>query len=39
MDLSPPPSLDLAWPQAKAKIEKYVHMFRVRGVNKNKIRT
>ena len=28
------PSLDLACPQAKADIEKYVHMFRDRGVNK-----
>ena len=34
--LSTPPSLDLACPQAKAKIEKYVHMFRDRGVDKNK---
>ena len=39
MDVSTPPSLDLACPQAKAEIEKYVHMFRDRGVNKNKIRT
>ena len=39
MDISPPPSLDLAFPQAKAEIEKYVHMFRDRGVDKNKIRT
>ena len=38
MDVSTPPSLDLASPQAKAKIEKYVHMFRDRGVYKNKIR-
>ena len=30
------PSLDLACPQAKAKIEKYVHMFRDRGVDKIK---
>ena len=28
MDVSTPPSLDLACPQAKAKIEKYVHIFR-----------
>ena len=39
MDVSTPPSLDLACPQAKAEIEKYVHMFRDRGVDKNKIRT
>ena len=26
MDVSTPPSLDLACPQAKAEIEKYVHM-------------
>ena len=37
MDVSTPPSLDLACPQAKAEIEKYVHMFRDRGVDKNKI--
>ena len=36
MDVSTPPSLDLACPQAKADIEKYVHMFRDRGVDKNK---
>ena len=30
------PSLDLACPQAKADIEKYVHMFRDRGVDKIK---
>ena len=34
MDVSTPPSLDLACPQAEAKIEKYVHMFRDRGVDK-----
>ena len=34
MDVSIPPSLDLACPQAKAEIEKYVHMFRDRGVDK-----
>ena len=28
MDVSIPPSLDLACPQAKADIEKYLHMFR-----------
>ena len=39
MDVSTPPSLDLACPQAKAEIEKYVHMFRDGGVDKNKIRT
>ena len=39
MDVSIPPSLDLPCPQAKADIDKYVHMFRDRGVDKNKIRT
>ena len=39
MDVSTPPSLDLACPQAKSDIERYVHKFRDRGVNKNKIRT
>ena len=38
MDISNPPSLDLACPQAKADIEKYVHMFRDRGVDKIKYR-
>ena len=33
------PSLGLACPQAEADIEEYVHMFRDRGVDKNKIRT
>ena len=36
MDVSTPPSLDLASPQAEADIEKYVHMFRDRGVDKIK---
>ena len=36
MDVSTPPSLDLACPQAKAKNEKYVRMFRDRGVDKIK---
>ena len=36
MDVSTPPSLDLACPQAKADIKKYVHMFRDRGVDKIK---
>ena len=36
MDISTPPSLDLACPQAEANIEKYVHMFRDRGVDKIK---
>ena len=36
MNLSTPPSLDLACPQSKAEIEKYVHMFRDRGVDKIK---
>ena len=41
MDVSTPPSLDLACPQAKTEIEKHVHMLRERerGVDKNKIRT
>ena len=34
MDVSTPPSLDLASPQAEAEIEKYVQMFRDRGVDK-----
>ena len=36
MDVSTPPSLDLAYPQAKAEIEKYVHMSSDRGVDKIK---
>ena len=36
MDVSTPPSLDLACAQAEADIEKYVHMFRDRGVDKIK---
>ena len=39
MDVSAPPSLDLAFPQAKYDIINHVHMFRARGVDKNKIRT
>ena len=39
MDVSTPPSLDLTCPQAEADNDKYVHMFRDRGVDKNKIRT
>ena len=39
MDVSTPQSLDLACPQPEADIKKYVHMFRDRGVDKNKIRT
>ena len=38
MDVSTPPSLDLACPQVEADIEKYVHMFRDRGVDKIKYR-
>ena len=38
MDVSTPPSLDLACPQAEAEIKKYVRMFRDRGVDKNEIR-
>ena len=30
MDVSTPPSLDLACPQAKTQIEKHVHMLRER---------
>ena len=37
-DVSTPPSLDLACPQAKTEIEKHVHKLRERGVDKNKIR-
>ena len=36
MDVSTPPSLGIACPQAKAEIDKYVHMFRDRGVDKIK---
>ena len=36
MDVSTPPSLDLACPQAKTEIEKHVHMLTERGVDKNK---
>ena len=36
MDVSTPPSLDLNCPQGEADVEKYVHMFRDRGVNKIK---
>ena len=36
MDVSTPPSLDLACPQAEAEINKYAHMFRDRGVDKTK---
>ena len=36
MDVSTPPSLDFACPQAESEIEKYVHMFRYRGVDKIK---
>ena len=36
MDVSTPPSLDLAYPQAEAEIEKYVHMFRDRCIDKIK---
>ena len=36
MDVSTPPSLDLACPQAEADNEKYVHMFRDRGIDKIK---
>ena len=36
MDVSTPPSLDLACPQAEADNDKHVHMFRGRGVDKIK---
>ena len=36
MDVSTPPSLDLACPQAEADNAKYVHMFGDRGVDKIK---
>ena len=36
MDVSAPPSLDLACPQANADNDKYVHMFRGKGVDKIK---
>ena len=39
MDVSTTPSLDLACPQAEAEIENHDHMFRDRGVDKNKIWT
>ena len=36
MDVSTPPSLDLACPQAKAGIDNHHDMFRDRGVDKTK---
>ena len=36
MDVSTPPSLDLACPQSEADNDKYVHKFRGRGVDKIK---
>ena len=36
MDVSTPPSLDLACPQEEADNDKYVHMLRGRGVDKIK---
>ena len=38
MDVSTPPSLDLACPQAEANNKKYVFTFRDRGVDKTKYR-
>ena len=38
MGVSTPPSLDLTCPQAKAKIDNHVHMFRDSGVDKIKYR-
>ena len=39
MGISTPPSLDLYCPQAKVDIDNHDHMFRDRGVDKNKIQT
>ena len=36
MDVSTPPSLDVAFPQAEVDIKKYVHMFKVIGVDEIK---
>ena len=36
MDVSTPPILDLACPQAEADNEKYVHLFRDRGIDRIK---
>ena len=36
MDVSTPPRLDLACPQAKAEIDNHDHMFRDKGVDKIK---
>jgi hypothetical protein len=36
MDVSTPPSLDLACPQAKTEIANHDHIFRERGVDKIK---
>jgi hypothetical protein len=36
MDVSTPPSLDLACPQAKTEIDNHDHMFRERDVDKTK---
>ena len=36
VDVSTPPSLDLACPEAEADNDKYVHMFRDSGVDKIK---
>ena len=36
MDISTPPSLDLACPRAEPDNDKYVHMFKGRGVDKIK---
>jgi hypothetical protein len=36
MDVSTPPSLDLACPQAKTEIHNHEHMFGERGVHKTK---
>ena len=38
MDVSTPPSLDLACPQAEADNDIYVHMFRGRGVDKKSVK-
>jgi hypothetical protein len=36
MDVSTPPSLDLACPQANVELDNHAHMFSERGVDKTK---
>ena len=38
MDVSTPPSLDLACVQAKDELDNHDHMFRERGIDKTKYR-